>query len=290
MEKVNSTMTINLGGGDEVDIETLTVVLANTLKILKKAAQYTEEDTYQKFVVTDVRKGSFIIELMAVVATSPNLLGEAATAVQLFKNFLEIKKHLQGVEPKSVTEVHKHIHIENVFGNVYSCEKISFNAYTESTDIDDALSTIAKRLGDDDQRDGLIMGIENEVSKEKVSFSKEDLFTMSTRIDLSKLSPGVVKQKLIQSVIVGKIDFEGDSKWTIYINGVKENVKMNDEEFRKNIGMYKFTKGTKLDVEMDVMFHVDESGIPLGNRKHQYVITKIIAVYNDEVDQVRLFN
>jgi hypothetical protein len=284
MQEINDNMKIILGGEDEVEIETLTVVLSNTIKILKKASQYTDEHSYQKFVVTDIKKGSFIIEVMAMVASSPNILGNTATAIQMFKNFLDIKKHLNGSEPKSVVEVHNHYKIENLNGDIYDCDSITFNAYTENADIDDSISIMAKKLTEDTQRDGISVNINNNIGN-KVEFSKDEIKLMTKRIDLSKLSPNIVSQRLFQKVIVGKIDFDGDSKWTIYINGSKENVKILDEDFKKNISSYKFTKGTVMDVELDVSYHVDNNEIPLNNRRPQFTIIKVFNVLNDEVTQ-----
>gem|GEM_PF-4667137 len=289
MQEINDNMKIFLGGEDEVEIETLTVVLSNTIKILKKASQYTNEHTYQKFVVTDIKKGSFIIEVMATVASSPNILGNTATAIQMFKNFLDIKKHLNGSEPKSVVEVHNHYQIENLNGNIYDCDSITFNAYTENADIDDSISIMAKKLSEDNQREGISVYINNSIGN-RVVFSKDEIKLMTKRVDLSKLSPNIVNQRLLQKIIIGKIDFDGDSKWTIYINGSKESAKILDEDFKRNISSFKFTKGTIMDVELEVSYHVDNNSIPLKNKKPQYTIIKVFNVLNDESEQSSFMN
>lgn len=283
MIETHDTLQINLGGANEVDVETLTIILENTIKTLKKISQYTDEDNFQKFVVKDIKKGSFIIELIAVASLNAPLITQAASAISIFKNILEIKKFLNGEKAKEVIRENSGVIIVNGSDNRFRVDNLTINVYTENQDIEDNINRIAKRLYQDENRTDMTLTINKSDSNlpEKLVLGKADSDIISRPVDLKQFNPQLKTDVITQMIIVGKPDFVADTKWTIYVNGNKESAKMNDLNFIANISNFRFTKGTKMLVELQVTYHVDSDGIPVQNKKVEYNILQVIDVYND---------
>ncbi len=293
MESYKDVLEIILEGDDDVTVDTLTTVLDNTVKILKETAQYTIEDRYEKFVVKDVRKGSFIVDLLGVVSSSPGILINTATAITMFKNFLDIKKHLNGKDALSVKQTEYGVSIENNDGNVYIADKMTFNTYTTDSTIDDSLTNITRTIAFDPQRTALKINVESGLNgnSETLELTKEEAIGISKNVDLSKLNPSRVDDQVRIKVRIKSADFEGNAKWQCYVMGKMENVKINDIEFKRNLEGYMFTKGTILDVDMIISYSLDLDEKEIRNNKREFVITKVHNVLNDEkADQVELFD
>lgn len=286
MNEIRETMSIKIEGKNEVDIETLSRTLTHTAKILKKSTQYSTDGEFQKFVIKDVRRGSFIVDIAAVIASNPNIIGEVATAISMFKDFLEIKKHLGGKEPNSVIETQNNYKIENFNGNIINISKSTFNAYTDSQDIDDSIVSMMKTLDNDSDVTGLT--VESSRDNESIEFNPKEL---SKSYDVSKLNSSIEVHVVRQIVKVAKVDFNWKSKWQVYVNADLVSVNNRDEEFKKEIDNHNFTTMTKLDVDLEIRFHVDSHGTPIQGKRPEYSILKVHEVINKtQNEQLSLIN
>ena len=275
MEEIRETMSIIIEGSNEIDIETLSTTLTNTSRVLKKSTQYSLDGEYQKFVVKDVRKGSFVIDLAAVISANPDLLGNVVTAISMFKTFLDIKKHLQGNKPKGIIEIKNNFIVENNNGTILNVDKITFNAYTDTQEIEDNLSRLMKSLSNDERVTSLkVVTTRNEETNE----STYNPDAMSSAYDVSLISNKIDVQRTRQVIKLAKLDFVGTSKWQAYVNTELVSLNMLDEEFRNNISEYSFTLGTKLDVELEIRYQVDNLGFPVRGKKAEYRILKVYSV------------
>lgn len=280
MNEIRETMSIKIEGKNEVDIETLSKTLTNTAKILKKSTQYSTDGEFQKFVIKDVRRGSFIVDIAAVVANNPNIIGEVATAISMFKDFLELKRHLGGKKPNDVIETQNNYNIENFNGNIINVNKSAFNAYTDSQDIDDSIVSMMKALDSDSDVTGLT--VESSRDNESIEFNPKDL---SKSYDVSNLNSRIEVQVVRQIVKVAKVDFNWRSKWQVYVNSDLVSVSNRDEEFKNEIDNHKFTTVTKLDVDLEIRLHVDSHGTPIQGKRPEYSILKVYRVINTIKDE-----
>lgn len=293
METYKDELQIIFEGGDEVAVDTLITVLDNTVKILKETAQYSIEERYEKFVVRTVERGSFVVNLCGVVATNPSLIQNIPTAITMFKTFLEIKKHLGGKEPTKVTRLENSVNIENNNGNTLNIENFTFNIFTSDSSIDDRLTNITRAIVADDQRSALTIHVENGLSGEKESLylTKKEAEDISQNVDLTKLNPNRIEETHRMKVRVKTADFEGNSKWQCIVMGKVEYVKISDQEFKNNLEIYHFTKGTILDVDLKISYFLDLDDNEIKNNKREFSIIRVYEVINEEIpDQASLFN
>lgn len=284
MEQIHEEMSIILAGENEVNIDTLVTTLSCTANLLKKSTQYFSESDYQKFVIKDVRKGSFIVDLVAVAINNPTLLKNTGTAIAMFKTFLDIKQHLSGSEPKEIIENQNNVTITGDNNTVVVFDKLAFDAYTDNQDIDDKITKMMKTLSKDECVSGFEIETVTEGEKRKEVYHPN---FMSKSIDVSKLTNRIESQVVRQNIKVSKIDFSGDSKWQVYVGSDLVYVKINDEEFRENIESFSFTKGTVLDVDLEIRYHVDRAGIPISGKKTEYIVQYVHDVMNNFVEQLK---
>lgn len=291
MNMTRERMDIVIEGGQEIKLETLAKVLSNTTKVFKKITPHSSDSRDQEFIVKDIKKGSFIIQIAGMLGMSKEFIEIAKvlpTTMAMFVNILDLKKHLQSKEASRVYETGdgQSTTVENFNGEKLIVNNFTFNTYTEDQSIEDSVTSIMKSLKDDSNVGSLAIVKNNGKSFEKKTYNPSEL---AEKIDVSKLNYRLKEDLIIQTVIVSKVDFVGNSKWTVHLNGNKINVEMKDMHFKANIGNYNFTLGTKMVVEMKVLYNVDKNGIPLKETKTEYIILKVNEVINDEDEQTRFF-
>ena len=207
----------------------------------------------------------------------------------MVSDILEIKNHLKS---KEVSRVYENgdgetTTIENFYGDGMVVNNITFNTYTNDQTIDDNITAIMKTLEEDSNVGPLSIISDIGGSIEKKTYIPKEL---NKKTDVSKLNHRSKEETSTQTIVVSKVDFLGNSKWTAHLNGNKINVEMKDNQFKKNIGDYNFTLGTKMNVEMKFKYDVDKNGIPIKGSKTEYTVLKVNRVVNDEVEQTTLFN
>ena len=121
-------MRIEIGGDNDIDLSTLTKVLSNTMIALNSIAKASVgEDTSCRFVVKNIEKGSFIIDIAQFVTVGVQLFPTFASVIDTFKNVLEIRNALRGEQPKTVMYTGNGNVVINGSGNSVI---VNGNAYT----------------------------------------------------------------------------------------------------------------------------------------------------------------
>ena len=102
VDKNVESMQIKFEGTNDIDIETFSTALKNTVSSLKIIAdEILDDEQFCKFKIKDVKKGSFIIDIGAFIITNyPQAISQIPTVLTTFKTILDIKKHLVGKEIK----------------------------------------------------------------------------------------------------------------------------------------------------------------------------------------------
>ena len=96
-------MKIEIGGSNDVELSTLSKVLANTTASLEMIAEQSiDNGSYCRFVVKNIEKGSFVIDIVQILSVGSQLLPQVSSVVDTFKDILEIRKVLHGEKPKSI--------------------------------------------------------------------------------------------------------------------------------------------------------------------------------------------
>ena len=98
-------MKIEIGGDNDIDLSTLSKVLSNTTESLEIIAKKAlNENTYCRFVVKNIEKGSFVVDIVQILTVGSQLIPQVSSVVGVYKDILEIRKVLNGETPKSITK------------------------------------------------------------------------------------------------------------------------------------------------------------------------------------------
>ena len=103
----NSSFSINFEGNDFIYADTLSSALQNVVDIIKTVTATEEPDAYFRLKICNVEKGSFILDINAIINYLPTLFNApnvqvASNIVSIFLNMLKLKKELKGNKPKKV--------------------------------------------------------------------------------------------------------------------------------------------------------------------------------------------
>lgn len=286
---------ITLHGSSDIEIDTLTTFLHSIINILKLVSEETIDDGgYRKFLVTNITKGSFVIDLMTVFASNPNLLGTTFSALNAFKTFLDIKKHLKGEKPNGIHVENDKVIIQNCNNSIIIVPQIHFDQMTSQPEIDYNLTKIMQALKKDENRTGVMFEYTNENSDlvDKVELPAEDVPQLVKATDFGDFIEGIEENIMETNITLRKLDFDGTTQWSVYLNGEKENVTITDAEFFKDVkdGKYTFGTHTVLRVIIKVKFMIDSSKNPLPNEKVTYEVVKVISVFTENVERTSILN
>ncbi|WP_159641918.1 hypothetical protein [Erysipelothrix anatis] len=277
MNVIEESLYIKLEGSDDIDINTLKDVLVATVETFKELSDDgLENGNARKFVVKDVVKGSFILEIVEYIVANPmTSIGYAATTLGAFKTILEIKKHLKGESPKSIERNGPNVIIENSENISISFNQFPFDQYSNNEDIDNGINKILKASSEGDSRNGITI---ESSSGDKVSFDKNESRMMSKKVDLMPFTPDIVDEKYDKVKIrLSSSDFDGNKLWGFYMMGRKYNGKMEDEEFIKALseGRKSINGQTVLEVDLVCRYRTDSNGELLRNEKPKFYIKKV---------------
>ena len=96
-----SRFIIKFDGDNEIDAETLSIVLSNIAEMIKGITSEIEPDSYAKLTIKSTKEGSFEVDLATIISYLPTLFlgtavatgglfGIASICIRTFKDFLNI--------------------------------------------------------------------------------------------------------------------------------------------------------------------------------------------------------
>ena len=289
-------MQIKFEGTNDIDIETFSSALKNTVSSLKLIAdEVLNEEQFCKFKIKDVKKGSFIIDIGAFVITNyPQVISQMPTVLTTFKTILDIKKHLKGKEPKEVKPIDEnHVEIVNNDGQVINVYKPVVNFYGSSEQLEKSISNIFNKISTDKDRSGISFQVENEDGISSTNFDALEVKAAKEQIDVSTLVNDIETNTITTVVTVIKPDFYGNSKWQVFFNTNRINVEIKDKQFldRVHKDEIPFKGSTKLRVELCSKYKINDAGMPIEGSQTDYAIMKVIDVIEAEHhENMNLFN
>lgn len=275
------SLKMRFNGDDEIDLQTLTNSLNSTLDCLKIIANNViSKNDYCKFVVKNVEKGSFIIDISVIKEIAETFIPISAGIVTIFTGIYQIRKHLKGKAPKEIkNKSDGNTTIVNVDGNSNEVKTNIVNLYINEPDIERQLAQLSEVLSKDDGRTSLVLEENNSGKIEKVEYNKEDLINTSTAIDIASFDSSIEETINNVWIKIKKLYFQGEAKWDFILqigNQSTISATIEDEDFLTKIrtGNISVTSETKLFVELKVQTKTDKDGKNIG--KPQYFITKVI--------------
>lgn len=289
-------MQIKFEGTSDIDIETFSTTLKNTVSSLKIIAdEVLDDDQFCKFKITDVSKGSFIIDVAAItISNYPNILNNIPTVLTTFKTILDIKKHLKGENPKSVRGIDENnVAIENNNGEVINVYKPVINIYGTNEQLEKDISNIFNKISSDKDRKGISFRLENESGITSTSFEVDDVDEAKKPIDVVTLVDNIEENIIDAIVTVVKPDFYGKSKWQVFLNTSRINVEIKDELFMKKVhdDEISFKGSTRLRVKLRTRYKINNYGLPIEGSQTDYAIMEVLEVIeNRQQENMKLFS
>lgn len=296
VEKSIENMQIKFEGTNDIDIETFSSVLKNTVSSLRLIAdELLDEEQFCKFKIRDVKKGSFIIDIGAFVITNyPQIVSQMPTILSTFKTILDIKKHLAGKEPKEVKQIDENYsEVINNDGQVINVYKPIINIYGSNESLEKNISNIFRGISKDKDRNGIAFQVENENGISSTNFNSLEVNTAKEQIDVSKLVDVIETNTIETTVTVIKLDFYGNSKWQVFFNANRINVDIKDKDFLDRIHQDKisFNGSTKLKVKLRIRYKINDAGLPIEGSQMDYAIMEVLDIIeNQHQENMELFN
>ena len=276
--KSTSNMSINFGGEYEIDIKALATTLDNIFYILDKIVLDKNPDAFIKFKVKDTRKGSFEIDLQALIqfgvtVFTPQNIEFASNCLSSLVRFFEIKNHLKGNQPKEGKQNPENPNttiIINNYGQYQYVNTADFHQYTTLPNIDEKITEIFKNC----DRDSFNIKQDNKIL---FSAESEDFKHLSQKIDTDLLiQDSQIIDEITTLLIPTKVPYEGNSKWEFkYTKKIKATI--NDSDFIRKFqnGEVLIPPKTVLKAKMLCIRTLNENGDTL---KEEYEITQVLEV------------
>lgn len=277
--------SICFGGENEIEIKTLINTLDSTLELINYVINKNDKDAFMKINVKGTKKGSFEIELKALVGMVPTLITDenvnlAKTCIDSVIELLNIKKHLKGEQPKSINNSGETVEIEN-----YNCDKIkvsvnTYNLYNE--DSDKIISKVFSKCS----RDFFAIKQDNE---KKVIVEKTEFENMLKEISMDSIKKERFERKITEAELyIKKPDLTGNSQWELIYLLRSKAIKavIEDKRFINKVhsGYISINSKTTILVELEIETYFDEFNEKI---KEIFTIRKVIEVKQNGIEQVK---
>lgn len=275
-------LVLRFEGENDIELETLSKSLnATTIITRELASELIQDNEFCKIIVKNIEPGSFRMIIQTVMEYAPSLLPHVPTIINGFKSILELKKALNGEDPKEITTNGNNVSIKNNKGNIYIIDKVVFDTYTGSEKIEKSISELANTVFNDKSRQGLEISFnEKNGDSNKVKMNKNELQEMSKELDVTSFAQNIEENISTTMVKVIKPDLVGNTKWSIYRDSQKINCSVVDESFLSKVreGKILFKGKMLMKVQLMSRYKVNDDSLPTNDCKTTYKIVKVLEV------------
>lgn len=276
MNESSTTFIFKFDGESDFDARKLAdsiQLLTDTLCCITDAY---DDGAYLKVKISALSPGSFMIDFNILISSALTLLNNtgitnAIDIVKVLISTFQIKRHLNGNPPLSITENKDSTVIKNISGSTLNVTNNYYKIYTDHPMIDKNESEIAKIAHSEGRT-----GIEFRSEDGGACFTPEDISKISKPIDL-----GVKKNTKIDIINVDLLlkqpDLIGESKWGFSFFSHTINAKIEDQDFLDNVHNRKIKAlyaGVRIPSELNIITELDKFGNPIEKSEH-YVISKV---------------
>ena len=289
-------LTLKFDGANEISLETLRQSLDIMLDTMKFVADrnITEND-FCRFVVREVRKGSFVVDIGVIVDIATGIVTGISGLAGIIVGIFKLRKHLKGKEPKEIKKHDNGVKIENCEGSAIIVDNATYNTYVIDNVTEKSLARLSEILSKDAARTGFVIErstIEG-VKMDEIAFSKEDLANTSAALDIEKFDNNLVERNTDTWVRVSKAAYIGDSKWEFItdIDNTRINASIEDKDFLMKFrnSEITLTPNSVLHIRLRIRIKTDEKGNPTG--KMLYAVVKVNKIQDMKTGvQISLFD
>lgn len=290
--KSNESLQISFGGLDEIDLDTLQTSLDATLKTLNKIAHRTmAKDEYCKFVVKNISKGSFIVDITVIKEICDYIVPIGTVIGGIFVGIAKFRKFLKGRKPDKIEKTGNNVVINMSDKSQMIIANNIFEIYTENNDIENEMARMSEVSANDDTRSSLkITSVDEKGKTEKVIYTKQDLSVTSKVQDVENFVSNFIEYENIIWVEIKKIDFKGDAKWE-FVNLIDRKIitaSIADLEFLKQIrsGEISISASTIFQIKLLSKIKVDSLRKPIGKPKD--TVIKVLNRKEEQTEQIKM--
>lgn len=239
-------------GSNDIDLATLSDSLGYIVETLSKIADETlNENDFCKFKVKAIEKGSFVITIEQILDLAAVLFPYMPSIIESFNSIIELRKTLGGRLPEKVIEKGDSVEIHTEQAQI-TINRNTYNIYKGNQAIEDNLSSLSKRISDDEDRTGLC--IESDSNEIKMDY--DDLLRTSKAIDVESLNNDIEENVMTTTLKVKQPDLVGNSKWKFMHNSKSISVDIEDKDFMELVraGKINFHAGMKIQAKVLVRY------------------------------------
>lgn len=276
-EEQRDNFIINFEGKDEIDVETFSQSIYGVISLMKITAAIHYPDTNVKLNIINLRKGSIEIDLSAIINYSIAILPISLNIINIFFEYIKIKKHLKGEKPKNIIykQNNNQAEIVNQYNEVLQEDSQVTKNYFNNCTIDNSINFIFTPLTKDNNRDGLKIIQNNET---KIYISRDEFNNMTVSIVETVDNNKKVLNKIDYiGLPLKKPDLLGKSIWSFIYKEKTIDARVEDEKFIDDVHKGKIKNlyaGVKVPVQMRIEQDIDENKIPLKDTE-RYFIEKV---------------
>lgn len=290
--KSNESIQISFGGLDEIDLDTLQSSLDATLKTLNKIAHKTmSKDEYCKFVVKNVSKGSFVVDISVIKEICDYIVPIGTVIGSVFVGIAKFRKFLKGRKPDKIEKNGNNVFVKMSDNSQITIAHNVFEIYTDNNDIENEMARMSEVSANDNTRSDLkITSMDEKGETEKVIYTKQDLTVTSKAQDVESFVSSFNEIESIIWVEIKKIDFKGDAKWE-FINlrdGKTISASIADLEFLKQIrsGGISISASTIFQIKLLSKIKVDSLGNSISKPKD--IVLEVLNRKERQDEQIKM--
>lgn len=282
--KENESLRISFNGDNSIELSTLTESLNSMLKCLEIIAKNTlSQDDYCKFIVNNVEKGSFIIDIAVIKEISDKFIPLTVGILTIAKYIFELRKFLKGKKPKLINKENDNIiTITNYDGEKQQITNNVYNIYTKDNEIEKQLAHLSEVVSKSEGRTSLIIeGKEGDKIIDKVIYNKEDLCDTKVPLDVEEFSSEAEESVSEVTLKIKKMYFLGEAKWDFIIllgNNIQISAEIEDKEFLEKVqkGTIVVSANMRIRVILKNRRKINLNGDIIG--KSTYKIIKVLDI------------
>jgi len=287
--KSQSVFSLHLDGSSTVDADIVVQAIHNMSIITSEISKAEDPQLVSKLQVQPFRNGSFEILFITIAELGISVINDPYTAAKmaqkvveiLFKCF-EIKKHLKGEQPKSITYNGDYAKIENRDGNIINAPKASTIVINNIT-VNNAVSDIARYASKNNPNGGFTMSCQDN-SEISLNFSPEDVHSIASG---SSIITEYQKKCSIteENLLIKSLSFIGKSKWSFIMRNKTIQASIEDDEWLEKVqnGSININAKDCIHVQLEITTDLDSLGFPiLGSEK--YTVLKVLELFPNYYD------
>lgn len=293
--KSQSVFTLHLDGNSAVDADVVVQAIQNMSVITSEISKAEDPQILSKLQVQPFRNGSFEILFITVaeigmsVINDPVLMaGISQKIVEILFKCFEIRKHLKGEEPKSVTYHGDCVHIENEDGQVIYAPAAAM-VVVNNNSVNTAVANVAAYAAKNNPSGGFSMESKDDPNL-NLDFSAEDVHNIAAGSSVEK----EYRKQCTQSVEIMPIkaaSFMGNAKWSFILHNKTIFARIEDEEWLDNVqsGLLSIKASDRIKARVETSVELDGFGFPVHGTE-KYTIIKVIELLseNNEISEKQI--